>query len=99
MTTIEAVRTEYDPRGLTTREAEVCDVLLRGLANKEIAYELGIEISTVRIHLAHAFAKTGVAGRVALAMWWRDNRSLSPAEQRSLEQRVAELERRVEAAS
>lgn len=45
---------------LTPRERDVIDGVLRNLANKEIARELGIEVSTIKMHRANAFAKLGV---------------------------------------
>ncbi|MDO5532172.1 response regulator transcription factor [Sutterella sp.] len=45
---------------LTPREREVVDLVLRNAANKEIARDLGLEVSTVKMHRANAFAKLGV---------------------------------------
>lgn len=54
---------------LSRREAEVLELALQGLANKEIADRLGVRIGTVRTHLERAYRKLGVAGRVEAA--WR----------------------------
>lgn len=54
------------PWGLTPREVEVCRAVLAGLANKEIAGQLGIRTLTVKKHLTHIFAKLGVASRTQL---------------------------------
>jgi DNA-binding NarL/FixJ family response regulator len=51
---------------LSTRERAVAARAARGLSNKEIAYELGISVSTVAGHLAKAASKLGVATRVDL---------------------------------
>jgi DNA-binding CsgD family transcriptional regulator len=40
----------------------------RGLRNREIAHNLGIQTGTVKIHLKHIFEKTGVRGRYGLAL-------------------------------
>lgn len=45
---------------LTGREKEVVDEVLGQNANKDIARHLGIEVSTVKMHRANAFAKLGV---------------------------------------
>lgn len=45
---------------LTPREREVIDRVLANAANKEIARDLGLEVSTVKMHRANAFAKLGV---------------------------------------
>jgi two-component system, NarL family, nitrate/nitrite response regulator NarL len=55
--------TNPHPFPLTRREQEVCDLLQQGLANKEIALEMGIALGTVKIHLKHIFEKTGIRGR------------------------------------
>ena len=46
---------------LTRREYQVFDLLVKGLANKEIASELGISPRTVEIHRARMLAKMGVS--------------------------------------
>lgn len=46
---------------LTKREHEVFELLIKGLANKEIAAELGISPRTVEIHRARMLAKMGVS--------------------------------------
>ncbi|WP_237688139.1 AroM family protein [Sneathiella sedimenti] len=46
---------------LTKREHQVFELLIKGLANKEIAAELGISPRTVEIHRARMLAKMGVS--------------------------------------
>jgi DNA-binding NarL/FixJ family response regulator len=53
---------------LTPREHQVAEMVEQGLKNREIALELGIRPGTVKIHLKHAFEKTGVRGRYDLAI-------------------------------
>jgi len=53
---------------LTPREREVAGLVERGLRNREIAHNLGIQTGTVKIHLKHIFEKTGVRGRYGLAL-------------------------------
>jgi DNA-binding NarL/FixJ family response regulator len=48
---------------LTHREREVVLRALRGGANKEIAYELGLAHSTVRVFIARAAEKLGATSR------------------------------------
>lgn len=48
---------------LTPREREVLNMLAEGLANKEIAGQLGISEHTVKFHVASVFAKLGAASR------------------------------------
>jgi DNA-binding NarL/FixJ family response regulator len=49
--------------GLTRRETETLRSLAKGLANKEIARELGIEEVTVKLHLRHGYDKLKVKNR------------------------------------
>lgn len=54
---------------LTPREREVFGQAALGLGNKEIADKLGIGITTVRMHRANAFAKTGVKSALEAYRW------------------------------
>ena len=51
---------------LTGREREILFLLGEGLANKEIAYRLGLAEGTVRIHVHNIYQKTGIPNRTAL---------------------------------
>lgn len=53
---------------LTPREVEVAELVEKGLRNRDIARNLGIQTGTVKIHLKHIFEKTGVRGRYGLAL-------------------------------
>lgn len=53
---------------LTAREAQVMELVERGMKNKEIGEALGIRTGTVKIHLKHIFEKTGIRGRYGLAL-------------------------------
>lgn len=53
---------------LTPREHEVAELVEKGLRNRDIASNLGIQTGTVKIHLKHIFEKTGVRGRYGLAL-------------------------------
>jgi LuxR family transcriptional regulator, maltose regulon positive regulatory protein len=48
---------------LSSREAEVLQLLAAGRPNKEIAEELVVAISTVKKHVTHIFEKLGAANR------------------------------------
>jgi DNA-binding NarL/FixJ family response regulator len=51
------------PDGLTVREAEVLERIAAGQSNTQIAKELFISEATVKTHINHIFAKTGVRDR------------------------------------
>ncbi len=55
------------PAKLSPREAEVARLAARGLSSKAIAERLVVSVRTVDSHLAHIYAKLGVANRNELA--------------------------------
>ena len=56
-----------DPLGLTAREAEVLDLLGRGLTNPEIAGELFISTKTASVHVSNILRKLGLKSRIQAA--------------------------------
>jgi DNA-binding NarL/FixJ family response regulator len=49
---------------LTGREQQVLQLLARGLANKQIALQLGISEHTVKFHVSSIYARLGVTSRI-----------------------------------
>jgi len=58
-----AGRAGAPPGGLTSREAEVLNLLASGLSNTEIAQRLFLSNATVKTHINRIFAKTGARDR------------------------------------
>jgi DNA-binding CsgD family transcriptional regulator len=61
----EGTLDERSAAGLTPRECEVMQLVGEGRSNAEIASVLVVELSTVRKHLEHVYAKLGVGSRTA----------------------------------
>ena len=59
----EAVSTEF-----TEREIEILRELVAGASNKEIADKMGLEASTVKMHISNMLQKTGYHSRLELAV-------------------------------
>ena len=57
------------PEGLTSREVDVLALLARGLSNRQIADRLVITSKTAANHVAHVYAKIGVASRAAATLY------------------------------
>ena len=53
---------------LSPREREVLQLLTRGQTNREIAQQLIVSVSTVKIHVEHILAKLGVSDRTQAAV-------------------------------
>ena len=54
---------------LTSREAEIVDIVATGQTNAEIAKRLFLSERTVENHVSRAMVKVGVTSRTALALW------------------------------
>lgn len=53
---------------LTPREAQVLEMISRGLTNGEIAARIGVTVHAVKFHLNGIFRKLGVSNRTAAAV-------------------------------
>jgi len=58
---------------LSRRELQIAHLIERGLSNKQIARQLGIEAATVKNHVHHLFEKLNVHRRVEAAAQIRAN--------------------------
>jgi len=59
-------------RILSSREIDVVRMIGKGLRNKQIAEQLFISESTVKIHLHNIYGKLNIASRVELSLYARD---------------------------
>lgn len=53
---------------LTEKQKQICDMLVVGAGNKQIAQEMGISINTVKMCLLTIMKKFGVKNRTELAI-------------------------------
>ncbi len=59
---------------LTGREREILLLLAQGMSNDEIGAALGVEVATVKSHLARMMPKLGVRSRLQVVVWAYQNR-------------------------
>ncbi|MEU0560443.1 response regulator transcription factor [Dactylosporangium sp. NPDC049742] len=67
---VAAVRQAPPRHGLSQREAEVMDLIARGLSNGDIAATLVLSSKTVENHVNRIFAKLGVTSRAGAIRRW-----------------------------
>lgn len=65
---LDARRARDSGLALSDRELQVVRLLARGLANKEVARELGVSRRTVEGHLNNIFTKLGVSSRMEVLL-------------------------------
>jgi len=65
----DAPSSESRPGGLTDREVEVLRLVARGMANKQIASELGVALKTVKTHVSNVLMKLHLADRTQAALY------------------------------
>ena len=70
-------RAETPVDRLSAREREVLTLVGKGMANKQIARQLGIAEKTVKAHLTQVFRAIDVADRTQAALWAERNGLLS----------------------
>ena len=57
------LRNEPEPPKLTERQLDILDALARGFTNRDIALQLGLKLSGVRVHMDAILSKLGAATR------------------------------------
>lgn len=48
----------------------MCEYLLQGMSNKQIAFEMHLAEGTIKEYMNRAFRKAGVVNRTGLAIWF-----------------------------
>lgn len=66
------------PGGLSSREREVLGLLVRGLATKQIARQLGISAKTCDHHIQRLYRKLGVSTRAGATLYAVEHGLLGP---------------------
>ena len=56
-------------KGLSNREAEVAELVTKGLSNKEVANQLFVTEKTVKFHLTNIYKKMNLKSRAQLIVW------------------------------
>jgi DNA-binding NarL/FixJ family response regulator len=64
----ERLSEHFPQMALTPRETEVLELIAKGMANKEIADELGTASGTVKMHVQNVLQKLGAADRTHAVM-------------------------------
>jgi DNA-binding NarL/FixJ family response regulator len=62
-TDLMKAQSEWQRKGLSSREMEICNALIDGHSDKQIAADLGISFWTVRSHVSSIFGKLGLLNR------------------------------------
>lgn len=67
-------------KGLSNREAEVAELVTKGLSNKEVANQLFVTEKTVKFHLTNIYKKMNVKSRSQLIVWCMPHMTFQEAE-------------------
>jgi DNA-binding CsgD family transcriptional regulator len=65
----ELRRVLIERKGLSNREAEIAELVSRGLSNSEVGNMLFITEKTVKFHLVNIYQKMSVKSRAQLIVW------------------------------
>jgi len=75
-------------KGLSNRESEVAELVLKGLSNKEVASQLFVTVKTVKFHLTNIYIKMSVKSRTQLIVWCLPHLNFAEKQTQSAEQIV-----------
>lgn len=76
-------------KGLSSREAEVAELVTKGLSNKEVANQLFVTEKTVKFHLTNIYKKMNVKSRAQLIVWCLPHLGFVEKEERPATQDIA----------
>lgn len=76
-------------KGLSSREAEVAELVTKGLSNKEVANQLFVTEKTVKFHLTNIYKKMNVKSRAQLIVWCLPHLGFVEKEERQAGQETA----------
>ena len=68
-------------KGLSNREAEVAELVTKGLSNKEVANQLFVTEKTVKFHLTNIYKKMNLKSRAQLIVWCMPHHQFTEATQ------------------
>lgn len=75
-------------KGLSSREAEVAELVTKGLSNKEVANQLFVTEKTVKFHLTNIYKKMNVKSRAQLIVWCLPHLGFVEKEERPANQEI-----------
>ncbi|MBX7232266.1 MAG: helix-turn-helix transcriptional regulator [Bdellovibrionales bacterium] len=75
-------------KGLSSREAEVAELVTKGLSNKEVANQLFVTEKTVKFHLTNIYKKMNVKSRAQLIVWCLPHLGFVEKEERQTNQQI-----------
>lgn len=75
-------------KGLSKREAEVVEMVTKGLSNKEVANQLFVTEKTIKFHLTNIYKKMSLKSRAQLIVWCMPHQHFLEEEARRSQQAV-----------
>ncbi|MDZ4662195.1 MAG: helix-turn-helix transcriptional regulator [Pseudomonadota bacterium] len=75
-------------KGLSNREAEVAELVSKGLSNKEVANQLFVTEKTVKFHLTNIYKKMSVKSRAQLIVWCLPHLGFAESETRQAQNEI-----------
>nr|YP_009315230.1 Hypothetical protein ycf29 [Titanophycus setchellii]SCW23685.1 Hypothetical protein ycf29 [Titanophycus setchellii] len=74
---INQLSSDYTTSALTSREQDVLSQVLKGMTNKEIAYNLGLTVRNIEKYVSRLLSKTGKRNRTELVQYFYSKRYMN----------------------